>query len=312
MHLTLNAAPVLSRQDARTLTDEVRRDAETLWSNLLRLYEGAAHTALGYPSWGAYFESEFGGSKSHAYRLLDAGRVAEALSPHLGNGAVSEAQSRELVPVLRDEGEDAVVEVYRQLRDEHGDSLTAAKVHEAVNHRLQLDRKIAVLKSSDSVEWYTPARYVQTARDVLGGIDLDPASCAEANRTVCASVFYDAESDGLSQPWVGRVWMNPPYGRACPDFVAKLLAEYQAGKVNSAIALLNAYSTDTRWFQPLWDHTLCFTDHRIDFNSPATRTGKSTPTTGSVFVYLGPTPERFTEAFDRYGAVVQRATAKAA
>jgi hypothetical protein len=119
---------------------------------------------------------------------------------------------------------------------------------------------------------------------------------------VRANVYYDAQGDGLEQSWCGRVWMNPPYGRTCPLFIAKLLAEHDAGKVDAAIALVNAYSTDSRWFQPLWDHTLCFTNHRIDFTSP----GGSEPnsTNGSVFVYLGPDRSRFAQVFRQFGRVV--------
>ena len=36
---------VLSREEARSLTDEVKHDAERLWRKLVELYEGDAHTA---------------------------------------------------------------------------------------------------------------------------------------------------------------------------------------------------------------------------------------------------------------------------
>ena len=41
----------LSREQARALTDEVKADVIALWVKLLTLYEGGAHTALGYASW---------------------------------------------------------------------------------------------------------------------------------------------------------------------------------------------------------------------------------------------------------------------
>jgi hypothetical protein len=93
------AVPQLSREEARSLTDEVREDAERLWRKLLELYEGRAHEALGYSSWGDYFETEFGGSDATAYRLLQSARVMKELP--IGSPApANEAQARELVPLL--------------------------------------------------------------------------------------------------------------------------------------------------------------------------------------------------------------------
>ena len=67
--------------------------------------------------------------------------------------------------------------------------------------------------SCASAEHYTPSVYVEAARSVLGAIDLDPASCAAANRTVQAARYYDKVDDGLAQPWHGRVFVNPPGDR---------------------------------------------------------------------------------------------------
>lgn len=247
-----------------------------------------------------YCRERWGFSRVHAHRQIEAAKLA-ALLP-TGNAPTSERAARELAPLLRDAGEEAVVEVWRQLRSEHGPKVTAEKVRGAVVDRLRLEQKVGTVTSSETVEWYTPPRYVDAAREVLGGIDLDPASCARANQTVGATTYYDAATDGLAQEWAGRVWLNPPYGRDCPAFIEKVTAEHDAGRVLAAVLLLSAYSVDTSWFQPLWRHLLCFVSGRIAFESPLRE--RVNPTAGSVFVYLGPDRARFAEVFAPFGAVM--------
>jgi hypothetical protein len=72
---------------------------------------------------------------------------------------------------------------------------------------------LAVLHSSESNEWYTPAKFVNAARKLMGDIDLDPASSEAANKAVKAGKIFTIDDDGLSKKWKGRVWLNPPYGR---------------------------------------------------------------------------------------------------
>src|SRR5450432_2540331 len=89
-----------------------------------------------------------------------------------------------------------------------------------------------------SNEWYTPAKYIEAARAVMGSIDLDPASCKIANRTVKATRYCSKEENGLSKEWTGNIWLNPPYGRTnsesggnqglTPLFCRKLLREYRS------------------------------------------------------------------------------------
>lgn len=73
---------------------------------------------------------------------------------------------------------------------------------------------------SASVELYTPAKLVEPARQLMGGIEFDPASCALGNEVVMADRFLTAEDGGLSQKWVAdSVFLNPPGGTAPPNRV---------------------------------------------------------------------------------------------
>ncbi len=159
-----------------------------------------------------------------------------------------------------------------------------------------------LLVSSEDEDWYTPSKYIEAAREVLGEIDLDPASCTAANTVIRAATFYTKQQNGLSLPWQGRIWLNPPYLGLAGSFIARLISEYETGNITAAIALVNSHCTDAEWFQGLWDYTLCFTDHRINFESPRETTSGATH--GSVFVYLGKTPESFAHHFAQFGRLV--------
>jgi len=58
----------------------------------------------------------------------------------------------------------------------------------------------------------TPQWLTDWSHYVMGGIDLDPASCEAANRTVRAEKIFTKVENGLFQEWRGRCWINPPGG----------------------------------------------------------------------------------------------------
>src|SRR5262249_53575222 len=136
-------------------------------------------------------------------------------------------------------------------------------------------------------DWYTPAKYIEAARHVLGKIDLDPATCRFAQTRVRAAKYYTVEDDGLRQTWQGAVWLNPPYARGLIGaFVSKLVSESMAGNVESAIMLTHNY-TDTRWFQEAAQasNAICFTRGRIKFEKADGSV--AAPVRGQAFFYYG-------------------------
>lgn len=153
--------------------------------------------------------------------------------------------------------------------------------------------------SGHDPEWYTPQEYIKAAKEVMGGIDLDPASCAVANEVVRAERFYTAEDDGLSFPWEGRVWLNPPYGATLiTKFVEKLL---NSPRVEQAIVLVNNAS-ETKWSQQLalGAQASCNVKGRIKFWHP--EKDSTSPMQGQTFFYFGENVELFCQVFSQFGS----------
>lgn len=158
-------------------------------------------------------------------------------------------------------------------------------------------------QNSGNVEWFTPPDIVERVRRVMGSIDLDPASCFEANQIVKASHYYNASDDGLNRPWFGNVYLNPPYRRGLIEpFCERLIEHLQGCLVDQAIVLINN-ATDTNWFRrlSLFSSAICFPGKRIPFLSPAEGTKKRRPLQGQCFFYFGPRDMRFCDLFAEIG-----------
>jgi len=139
----------------------------------------------------------------------------------------------------------------------------------------------------------------------LGEIDIDPASSEIANRDVAAKKYFTLDDDGLSQPWAGNVWLNPPYAQpTIAHFADKMIEEWSRGEVTGAIVLTHNY-TDTVWFQKLagFADSICFTRGRVRFVSPSG--ALASPTQGQAFFYFGTDAEKFSRVFKEHGFVVK-------
>jgi hypothetical protein len=184
--------------------------------------------------------------------------------------------------------------------DKYRERLLGAAYHAAM---LEIADKLRGTQGTGENEWYTPLRFLELARLVLGNIDLDPASNPQANELVKAARIFTLDDDGLDQPWVGTVWLNPPYAQpAIADFAAKMVAEWKTGDVTAAIVLTHNY-TDTAWFQQLAHAAtaICFTRGRVRFVSSDGELAM--PTQGQAFFYFGSELERFAGVFAEVGFV---------
>lgn len=108
-------------------------------------------------------------------------------------------------------------------------------------------------------EWLTP-RYIL---DQLGEFDLDP--CAPMSRPWnTAKEHYCWLDDGLTNPWYGRVWLNPPFGREAIRWLG-LMRDHGDG-----IALIPARTETEMFYTTVWGHAdaVCFLKGRPHFCFP--------------------------------------------
>lgn len=99
-------------------------------------------------------------------------------------------------------------------------------------------------KGSRSVEWPTDPEVFARLDALHGPFTLDP--CATAENAKCAR-YFTSDDDGLAQHWSGRVFMNPPYGRALGAWMAKAWESVDRGEAELVACLVPA-RTDTRWW----------------------------------------------------------------
>ncbi len=228
--------------------------------------------------------------------------------PYQSTGSISEPV--DLVPTLKEMGIDKKLSSRSQ-------KLAAVKEIEfeghiqewrenvsAENERVTLNllkiggKNVHVSNNSGNNEWYTPKKYIDSARKVMGSIDLDPASSEIANKAVCAEKYFTESDNGLDHDWSGNIWLNPPYSQ--PEiklFTNKLIrSDY-----DNAICLTNN-ATETAYGQLLLFEcqAVCFINGRIkyiDKNGEASRA----PLQGQMVTYFGGKINEFINEFKIHG-----------
>lgn len=144
-----------------------------------------------------------------------------------------------------------------------------------------------------SDDCYTP-RWVFDAMGLR--FDLDVASPRGGPWHVPATAFYTAEDDGLTSPWRGLVWCNPPYSKFRPW--AERWAAYPTG------CLMGTYAPEAATTPLVLGAADCVAFVSVKFVKPD---GDKIKPRHGVFVAfrgVGAEPAERLAASDRFGAVL--------
>lgn len=126
--------------------------------------------------------------------------------------------------------------------------------------------------------WLTPLPLIQS----LGSFDLDP--CGAPEHPTAREIWTpETVGDGLSLPWHGRVWLNPPYGRTMADWMRALALH------GSGTALIFARTETVLFHEWVWPRAsaLLFLSGRITFLTPDGSRSKANSGAPSVLIAYG-------------------------
>lgn len=147
--------------------------------------------------------------------------------------------------------------------------------------------------AAQTTVWLTPPHVLEA----LGGwqsFDLDPCAAPDPRPwSTARRMFGEADGDGLSIDWDGRVWLNPPYSTAEIGQWLERLAEHGQGS-----ALIFARTETGIFHRHVWEraHGLLFLEGRLHFHFPDGTRAKANGGAPSVLCAYGP------EEMDRLAA----------
>lgn len=114
--------------------------------------------------------------------------------------------------------------------------------------------------TSKTTTWLTPPHIIEA----LGKFDLDPCAPTEKPGWTKCTKEYNITHNGLAQPWQGRVWMNPPYGKGMDKWLKKLKEH------GNGIAFIFARTETRQFFDHIWQDAdaILFLKGRVKFHAP--------------------------------------------
>jgi hypothetical protein len=114
-------------------------------------------------------------------------------------------------------------------------------------------------------KWLTPRHIL----DALGTFDFDPCSAPDPVAWPTAGHHVTLPDDGLTTEWFGRVWLNPPYGKAVWSWLGRLAAH------GDGIALVFARTEVRGFVDTVWGLAdgVLFLGRRLQFCNADTLKG---------------------------------------
>lgn len=141
---------VLSADDARRLTDQIKVGVEAVWELIVQAYEGRAWSALGHGSWDDYCVREFGTARLRlpfedrrevVYSLRDAGLSIRSIAA--ATGSSTRTVQRDLAGVVQD---------HTSIEETTADEVTRAKVTGADGKSYPASKPAMAMASDDQIE----------------------------------------------------------------------------------------------------------------------------------------------------------------
>lgn len=162
-----------------------------------------------------------------------------------------------------------------------------------------------VSHSTGYSEWNTPPKFIEAAKQLMGSIDIDPASNEKAQEIIKAEKYYTQENNGLDKEWKGNVWMNPPYSQPLiKEFCFKLIEKIESKEINQACVLINN-ATETEFVQEMLKicKAVCFIKGRVKFIDMEGKESGS-PLQGQFIIYFGNESAKFKKVFSQFGEIL--------
>jgi hypothetical protein len=171
--------------------------------------------------------------------------------------------------------------------------------------------------SSRNDDWQTPLLILNMVHQVLGHIDLDPASSDQANINVKAKRFFTKEDNSLEKDWglsIGTVFINPPGGKInnksiSIEFWKRLMNEKYHNRLLDAIFLSfsieHLQTSQGKGVPSIKNFPFCVPRKRIAFIDP-TGEDRGAPSHSNMIVYVPGLRDRthkFKEIFSMLGDI---------